>query len=219
MNKDIFSDRLRYAMKLRNATVTSLSKSTGINKGNISSYLSCRYTPKQDKINIISQSLNVSYEWLCGISDDIDPKKEFDNMNACSYFDASISAGYTLPVDSLSSKQTIYLPDFMLGKYAGREDIIILRVNGDSMDRVLPDGSFIAVSTDISISSISSGDIVVFRDNYEYSVKEFINDKKNRKYIFRPNSYNEFFNDIVYDYRSCENLEIIGRVVMYWNTL
>lgn len=225
MDSRLFSDRLHTAMNKRNVSITRLSSMTGINKGTISSYLSCRYKPKHDKIVIISNALNINPDWLSCVSEymeienTLDYESIMDNMNECSMYDASVSAGYTLPVDEITDKETLYIPDFMLGRYSGRDDIIVLRVNGDSMDKILPDGSFMAISTDISIRNLFNGDIVVFRNEYDYSVKEFQNDKKNKRYVFKPVSNNESYQDIIFEYEKCSGLHIIGKVVMYWNTL
>lgn len=225
MNSRLFSYRLKIAMDERNISITRLSSMTGINKGTISSYLSCRYKPKHDKIIIISNALDINPDWLSCVSESMEMENTFDyesimdNMNKCSMYDASVSAGYTLPIDEIKEKDTLYIPDFMLGKHSGRDDIIILRVNGDSMDKILPDGAFIAISTDVSLRNLSSGDIVVFRNEYDYSVKEFQNDKKNKRYLFRPVSNNDSYRDIIFEYERCDSLHIIGKVVMYWNTL
>ena len=90
-----------------------------------------------------------------------------------------------------------------------------MRVNGESMNRVIPNGSLIGLITNISPSSLSNGDIVVFSNNYEYSVKRFFKDKKNKRYIFNPDSYETCFDDIIIPFDNSDGLNIIGKVIMY----
>ncbi len=131
------------------------------------------------------------------------------------YIDRSVSAGIPDTISGTSEFEKVELPDLFLGKYAGKKDIIVLRVNGDSMNRVIPDGAFVVVNTDISVYSLNNDDIVIFSDNFNYSMKRFVNDKQNKKYIFKPDSYDDCFEDIVFDYSNCSDLRIIGKVIMY----
>src|SRR5699024_728379 len=64
---------------------------------------------------------------------------------------------------------------------------MVLNVNGDSMDKIIPDGSLIAVKP-IELTEIKNGDIVVFSNVYEYSVKRYY--KHDDKLVFRPESSN-----------------------------
>lgn len=62
----LFRHRLKIAMELNNLTQAQLSRKVGLNKGYISSYLGGKYEPKQDKIFLLSQALNVTPSWLMG---------------------------------------------------------------------------------------------------------------------------------------------------------
>ncbi|MBC2575764.1 LexA family transcriptional regulator [Peptostreptococcus canis] len=217
MDKQLFISRLNYAMKMKKITQYSLSKRTGINKGSLSSYLSGKYLPKQDKIQIISKALNINPEWLMCNSNVIEYHNDNTNCstNRYSYVENSVSAGIPDIIEANSYLEKIELPDIFLGRYAGRKDIIVMKVNGDSMNRVIPDGSFIILLTNISLNNLSDHDIVVFNYEYNYSMKRFINNKKDRKYIFRPDSFETCFEDIIFDYDNCDGLTIIGKVIMY----
>lgn len=59
-------DRLREAMQLSGKKQIDLVRSTGIDKGSISNYLSGRYEPKQEAIYKLALALNVSEMWLWG---------------------------------------------------------------------------------------------------------------------------------------------------------
>lgn len=221
MEKTEFTHRFKYALKKAKLSQNELSRLTGINKGSLSSYITGKYLPKQDKVFIIAKELNVNPQWLMCESDTIDidinnihPNE--DTTSLYSFIDIGISAGSPDFVESqYNIENKIELSDLILGKYSGRKDIVMMRVNGDSMNRVIPHNSYIAVATNVSINSLANDDIVVFSDEYNYSVKRFINDKKNSRYIFRPDSFDPCFEDIIYRYDNCQNLSLIGKVVMY----
>lgn len=64
--KDQFIERLNSILQKRNLSQADLSKMTGIRLSSISDWLNGKYEPKQDKIAIIAESLNVSPVWLIG---------------------------------------------------------------------------------------------------------------------------------------------------------
>lgn len=132
------------------------------------------------------------------------------------YIPADIAAGPLQTVDAITSTDTITLPDVMVGKYAGRNDLKFMHVNGDSMDRLIPDGSLIGVEELDDITDLRKNDIVVFcDDDVDYSVKRFSNNSKSQSYIFSPVSNNDTYEPIVYRYEDAGNLKIVGRVVLY----
>lgn len=64
--KTDFATRLREALHMCGMKPIELSELTGISRGSISSYLSARWTPKQNNIYLIARTLNVSEAWLMG---------------------------------------------------------------------------------------------------------------------------------------------------------
>lgn len=61
-----FADRLKMGMELRNLRQADIVEKTGINKGALSSYLSGRYSPKQNNIFLLAKALDVNEAWLMG---------------------------------------------------------------------------------------------------------------------------------------------------------
>ena len=64
--KEQFIERLNSILQKRNLSQADLSKMTGIRSSSISDWLNGKYEPKQDKIAIIADALNVSPVWLIG---------------------------------------------------------------------------------------------------------------------------------------------------------
>ena len=61
-----FSERIRYAMAIKDVKQIDILNATGIDRGSLSSYVTGRYQPKQDKLHLIAKALNVSEIWLAG---------------------------------------------------------------------------------------------------------------------------------------------------------
>jgi len=61
-----FPERLREAMEIRNFRQRDLVRSTNINKGAISNYLSGKYRPNGTNTLLIARALNVNVLWLMG---------------------------------------------------------------------------------------------------------------------------------------------------------
>ena len=63
---ETISERIKFAMNIKDMKQAELVQKTGITKGAFSSYLSGRYYPKKDKLELIADALGVDIEWLAG---------------------------------------------------------------------------------------------------------------------------------------------------------
>lgn len=63
-----FKDRLNQALSIRNMKPIELSEKTGISESTISQYRSGYAKPKDDKLVVISNALNVNPVWLMGLN-------------------------------------------------------------------------------------------------------------------------------------------------------
>lgn len=183
-----------------------------------------RYESKDiDKIPIsslppIATILQTTPEYLMGWDVDAEKAKETINFLPSHHYTMvpySVSAGALSEIESISNLPQISVPDAMLGRYAGNKNILLMTVNGESMNRVIEHESIIAVKTDIELTDLHDGDIVVISNDGEYTVKRYYNDTMNERFIFRPDSSCPSFTDIIFSYENYENLKLIGRVVMY----
>lgn len=66
MKIELFSNRLKQALHIKNITQQQLSEKTGIPKSAISQYVSSKFEPKQDRLELMANALEVSEEWLRG---------------------------------------------------------------------------------------------------------------------------------------------------------
>ena len=62
--KNGFPLRLKQAITDRGITASELSRLSGVGKSDISYYLKGKYLPKQDKVFMLAQALNVDPGWL-----------------------------------------------------------------------------------------------------------------------------------------------------------
>lgn len=221
--RDQISENLkRYS---NNMTQAQLSDKTGIPVSTLSGYFSKRSTPNPGAVQKIANALKVD-------KSDIDPRFQNDintsieqknaslikpNFNTYNYFDAGLSAGVLLDVDPFTQDdiQQIALSDELMGPYAGDKDLFVTHINGESMNHVLPNGSMVAIKEYSSIHNLKDGDIVVFQDGGEMSVKRFYNDPATKIVTFMPDSTDSSYRPINYRYEDINGLRIIGKVVVY----
>ena len=92
------SVRIRKALSVRNMTQTELCEKAKISKSTLSEYLKGLYEPKQDKVFILSQALNVDPVWLMGYDVPME-KKEESKINKGSPTELQLSEGEKVLLD------------------------------------------------------------------------------------------------------------------------
>lgn len=204
----------------RNKKQIDLHKATGIPQSTLVGYTKGERLPNAGNVQRIADFFGVR-------KSEIDPRysnsiNTFEEMtseyslkkepsNTYYYYPHSISAGFPIMTDSVTQFDHIDLPDVVMGKYAGEKNILIMRINGESMNRVIPNSSLIGIKS-INISDLKDGDIVVYSHQHEYSVKQFY--RRNKDVIFKPLSEDPTFTDYVVN-ESDSDLIIHGKVVIY----
>lgn len=152
----IVSERLRYAMKLRNMKQVDLVEKTGIGKSSISTYLSGEYFPKQTNTYKLAEALRVNPSWLMG--NDVP-------MEDTSFLPENVA--------SIRNVQLTRIP--LIGNVAAGQPILAeedyetyidspckadyaLRVEGDSMEPGFIDGDIIYIKAQ---DDVDDGQIAV----------------------------------------------------------
>ena len=77
--KDSCAARLKKALSIRNMTQAELCQKTKIPKSALSEYLKGLYDPKQDRVLILSEALDVDPVWLMGY--DVPMEKEYNKIS------------------------------------------------------------------------------------------------------------------------------------------
>lgn len=156
------SGRLVALLKKRGARLR-LAKEAGVSAGSITAYVKGRL-PQADELLRIARALNVSTDYLltghdppCRIAPDELPQPELhfadslpadvhdrlrrDDYLAVPLVEDRVAAGAPAEVrDAIEGWAIVYRP--LLGK---RRDLVAIRVRGDSMTPVLPDGCVVIV--------------------------------------------------------------------------
>lgn len=201
-------DRIKLVREKRNETLLAVANHLGVTEATVQRYESGNIKNlKLDTISKIANFLNVNPAYLMGWEE---KDKRIELSSQYHYLPTSISAGLPINIDGVTSADKISLPDSVMGKWAGKEDIFITKISGDSMNRVMPDGSLIAVKP-VALPELKNGDMVVYSNNYEYSVKYFY--RQDDKLIFKPSSQNP--DHFEHHYSVNDNIVIHGKVVVY----
>lgn len=235
--RNSISTNLKKLLESRGLTQVELSELVNIPASTLSGYFAERSTPTPGNIQKLADFFKVKkgdidprYDynvfkepWIQSIKQSTpttDSVKENETYyNAYynyKYFPVSVSAGALENIESQMDYTPVVLPDEILGKYVGDKNIIILKVNGESMNNIIPDGSYIVVDTSKKHAiDIKDRDIVVIAENGSYTVKRYINDKTNKRFIFKPDSSDDTYLPIEISYSKASEIELIGRVIKY----
>lgn len=213
------SDNIRYFRKLRNLSQDEIAKRLGYKSfTTIQKWETGMAEPPVGKLYELADILQVSIMDL--LKDNLDAEEALTvSTNSYHYVPTSVSAGTLTTIDAINFMPTISVPDFMMGRYAGNKNIILMPVNGESMNNVIQNGAIIAVLRNIELPDIHDGDIVVIKNGGDYTVKRFYNDKQHKEFVFKPDSSDMAFRDIIFSYENTDDLYLIGKVVMYNVTL
>lgn len=131
------------------------------------------------------------------------------------YF-GDIAAGALATVNPVleSELSFVSIPSMFLGKMRGSEELISFRVNGESMNMIIPNGSTVVAKV-LSCESVKDGDIVIFSHDGQYSMKRFRRDEQDRVLIFSPESTDKKFRDTIISYETQNDLKIYAKVIWY----
>src|SRR5690625_352932 len=188
-----------------------LGKKLNTTKQSISRYENGERQANQDILFNLAKIFNVSIDYFFPQRRDENNDLIKEPTTLYKYFPGTISAGIPVNIDGVTYAEHIEIPKALMGKWADDKDLFIMKVNGESMNKVIPHGSLIAVKP-IEYWDLKNGDIVVYSTGGDYSVKRYYKDDALR--IFKPDSTDPAFYDHViptYD----EELEIHGKVVIY----
>lgn len=204
----VVSDNIQKLMDEYNLNNVKLSKIAGVSESTVGKWVLKKATPRMGAIEKISNHFNIPKSYI--LNEDEKrvlqlPTREYN------YLPLTISAGLPINVDGITNADKISIPDAMMGKWAGHNDIIFTRISGDSMNNKMSDGSLIAIKSIDNVGSLKDGDMVVFSHNHDYSVKYFY--KREGGLTFKPDSTNKEHDE--QHFNSDEEIVIHGKVVLY----
>ncbi len=157
----IFSTRLKIALKNKNMRQSELCTLTGIPKSAMSQYVSGAFFPKQERLRLISEALNIPEVWLLGY--DINLFEEHNNSNLYSIsqhiknietiYPKNITNTYTkVPIlGHVAAGIPISVQEDIIGyeevpTYMSQHDTLFaLQIKGDSMEPKFENGDTVIV--------------------------------------------------------------------------
>lgn len=224
LKKEI-SERVKKLMKAKSWTQLKLSEESGISKSTLSDYINCKTLINPGNVEKLAATFNVS-------KSDIDPsfkrtdvlKEEkityiFDDSLQLPLY-GDIAAGALATVEGVTEDRVEYIniPEVLLGKHAFCDGLFVMKVNGDSMNKIIKNGSYV-VAKPVDTHSFKDDDIVIFSYDREYSMKRVRRDEEDQVLIFSPESHDRKFRDIEVPYNTNSELKIYAKVVWYSTTL
>lgn len=213
--KKFFASNLKYLRNKNDMEQQELADKLGRKSGStVSDWERGKFTPRMGTVDDIAEIFDVDIDTLL-YSDMTNTEAvahtPITKTSVYPFYPHSISAGNPFHADGVTQLENIELPDFVMGKYARAKDLLIMRINGESMNRLIPHGSLIAIKN-VGISQLNDGDIVVYSHQNEYSVKQFY--RRGNDVIFKPMSEDPTFTDYIVKEDDPELL-IHGKVAIY----
>lgn len=200
--KEALIKRLKSVMDRYNVSPAELSRRTGIRSSSISDYLTGKYSPKQDKIDLIAEALSVDPAWLMGYdgSGILPPgahRPQFKKVPMLGY----AAAGQ--PLEDLNQDTPYYDVD---NKY----DVdFCITVRGDSMiDANINDGDIVFIK---SMPEVPNGRIACVEiDNEKVCLKRFYKSGKTVSLASANSKYAPMF----FTEDTCESIKVLGLAVL-----
>ncbi len=208
--QNIISNNIKKILKEYNLNQYELAKIAGVSESTVGKWVLKKSMPRMGAIQKIADHFGLPKSYILEES-----KKELKmSFSEYTYLPIKVAAGIPEMVDPVTENdlETISIPDSIMGKWAGCEDIYIMRVNGESMNKTIPNHSLIAVKK-TKVSKLENNDMVLFSDQNECSVKKIF--KHGDNLIFRPHSTDERFTDYIVPIEEANQLMIHGKVVLY----
>lgn len=208
--KEVLSRNLKKLIESKGIDQKILADYLGISEMSVSNWVNAVKYPRMGNVQKMADYFGVLKSDIIEGRDNVIP---FPTSSQYRKY-PSVSAGLPIEIDGITENdaEKISIPDILMGKWAGNSDIYFTRTNGDSMNKVIPHNSLIAVKP-VELHELKDNDIVVYRNGAEYAVKRFI--QGDERLIFKPDSTDNRFADDVIDMDNAGDLRIKGKVVMW----
>ncbi|WP_085521366.1 LexA family protein [Tuberibacillus sp. Marseille-P3662] len=213
--REIFAENLKRLRDIKNETTVDLANDLNVAQSTISDWENAKKMPRAGAIERLSEHFQVNKSDLLTDLDDKQP----DTAKYIPLF-GDIAAGALATVETVTEKNVehLHINRELLGKHKYNNQLFAMKVNGESMNKIIPDSSYV-VAKPIEQSEIKDDDIVIFSYSNEYSMKRVWKDEENDEIVFSPESHNRRFRDIVIPYNTSNDLKIYAKVIWYSVTL
>ena len=131
MNKVDIKERLKQCLEIRGITQSQLAIRANIDKGQLSSYISGKYKPRQNNIDALAKALNFSEAWLMGF--DVPMERQPDPVPAPAPLPADqqqLNDLYT-QLDSSNKKKVIIYTQNLLSTQRMEDELLAAHARTD----------------------------------------------------------------------------------------
>ena len=200
------ADGLKKSRKAAGLTVDQVGEHVGKSGKTISAWEVGRGQPNGDELIALCKLLGVTLRDFYG-ADAILPDIEAAYVDVPMF--GRIAAG--TPIEMLEADGTHPVPRGVIDRYP---DAFLLRVDGNSMNRILPNGSFALVDPCDEVTA-DNKPYAVCVNGYSATIKRVR--KLANGFELAPDSTDPTYKPVVYDYgeEGTETITVIGRVVWY----
>ncbi|MGX0473587.1 repressor LexA [Staphylococcus hominis] len=207
-------DLITDLMNEKGFTSNELARKVGSSKSTISRYLNKSRQFPVNKVDDYAKVFNVTPEYILGFDEDSFEVNLGTTTHKVTYY-GKVSAGNFEGV-AIDNRE-LDIPDIA---FNGRnpKECIALQVNGDSMNKILSNGSYIIIHDYRRNQDyrLNNNDILVLRLGGEYTVKRVR--RTETKLHLDPVSYSDEFKTNSYDLDSIDEIEVIGKVIYNYQT-
>ena len=203
-----FGNNLKKIRQEHDMTQEELAKRINTSRSNIANYENDKNMPSIEILNKLSEILNCSTDYLLGKSDTRNNTSNIDESDKKFYMCpvyGQISAGQPNWAEECIEGRLPLDPDLM--GIVNPEEHFFLRVNGESMNKVIRNGAFALIHKQ---DMVEDGEIaVVLVNGYDATLKKFT--KQGDMIILEPQSDDDNFKTQVYDKNT--PIKILGKYV------
>lgn len=199
-----FGNNLKKIRQEHDLTQEELAKRINTSRSNIANYENDKNMPSIEILNKLSEILNCTTDYLLGKSDTTFDIDKSNKIYMCPVY-GQISAGQPNWAEECIEGRLPLDPDLM--GIVNPEEHFFLRVNGESMNKVVRNGAFALIHKQ---DMVEDGEIaVVLVNGYDATLKKFT--RQGDMIILEPQSNDDSFKTQVYDKNT--PIKILGKYV------
>ncbi|MFY0521142.1 LexA family protein [Lysinibacillus sp. UGB7] len=198
------------------------AESIGLKKAAFNNYIKGRRElPKEAIVRLMNQ-YNVNPQVFFDAKANLYlPKKKAINSPSSSLpLYGTVAAGALSEIEGVMEEEVEYIniPQRFLGKHRSCKNLFAMVVNGESMNKIITDGS-VVIAKPLELDQYKENDIVIFNYNGEYSLKRFLPNTLEDHFMFASESTDNRFKNISIPKESLNNLKLCGKIIYYGNVL
>lgn len=208
----VFGKMVEKYMRMNNLTMKELGEKVGRGESTVSMWISNKSTPPMGIVQKLADIFGVTTDTIIyGESDSLkEVKIEFDDYFPLHY-STNLSAGTLDELLDSEPDAVVYVPITFQMK---RNRLHAFKVNGTSMNNVIPDGSIVVAESVTALDSLKDGTIVVAWVNGTATVKRLYVGE--HQITLMPDSTDKSHQPILID-TDINAVSVIGRVIWHMN--